>query len=790
MLLTALTIVGLTVGAFPSFSSVAQFESDQAMFDQELSAAPDSVTSFSSRSGRRQSQSLQPVIPKTSARMIILGSGQAVSGVAWSLKSTDQELVLTSDDHGRIKVPVGQWTILAADGNWIPLEPRVLLTPGREAEIHVAPARQLEVQVLDPDGRPFGSVSVRWASQGVSEVAWPEHRQVTSEDGIARFVVPVVPCALDAKAESGATAKVTLPGGPAPDQSLVLVLPTADEERAPIRVIGEADRRPIANASLRAGQEELHTDESGVAMVPLRWVDEFHGVSLSARGYQPCLSRFRGELPVEVAMAAAAELRIQVVDEAGFPVAGTQLHVWAELRAARGAKTQPLAVHGLASDDEGYCVLPCKPDSEVQVYAVAPDDRFGELYLAKVEQDSTQSLVVRTVEALRFRLADRQGRSLDARSASIRCVGVDYRPRPWSIDGHGRLLVPAPAFVRQIVIDLPGNVAAFLEQSALRESKLPHVYQDAGGDVELILSGAHRVAGRVIDEWDRAMARTAFRLVPQRVPALRPAEGDVPLAVTNSPLWSAKVSAQPLQLRTDEHGEFQIGGVPEGLWTLERSETRRGSRSLGSGGNTDHPFVVPQAATQEFRVAGVLALSLKVVDAFTGRPVPQFTLRQAFDPVKNSSVAAEKGRKGFLQTMVRTSVLGELELAASGYQVEGLFLPTEAGTEYLQRVVQLQPAAAGMVEFLGEYAAQLQGAVVQITDVGERGMSMPGRERWCHRLLVDGTGSFEFPAPGAPARLRLRLATHNGAGLRFEPSEFLYTPGDHLQVLVVKATGS
>jgi len=377
-----------------------------------------------------------------------------------------------------------------------------------------------------------------------------------------------------------------VPLGQSPRAVLVLeCLPLDAELHGTIRDPAGA---PVAGARLALGPErDFTSDAEGryrVAFAAQEVEPTLFVAGPGALVARLALAPFRSDesRALDLDLAPATQVRGQVRDESGAPLAGTRVaSFWhAYLGASFGTATTDETGHYellLEPGEEWIDLLASRPGS-------SPEARQGALQLGEERgfgprlDPARIDFVLSPGLELSGRVVDPTGVPLAGAWVSVSGPHPDAR-RVTTSDAAGRFTLVGLVRGGSLRAGRPGHGSTRLELAQ----------EEPAGDQDLVLvlEPGRSVSGRVLDA------------------------GGAPIP------W-ARVWGSAGQVHADEHGAFLLEGVPERSLHLY----------VSARGFADATHELDGTSTDlELRLAPQACLAGRVLDASTGAPIPRFTLR-------------------------------------------------------------------------------------------------------------------------------------------------------------------
>lgn len=730
-----------------------------------------------------------PALVEIPARVTSAADGRPLTGaLVWS----DPGSVHRTDARGetRLATPAaGPWGAqAAAPGHATDSFGRLQAGPRRPLSFALEPDLAVTGVVVDEAGRPVAGAEI-----SASAANWPMRMPMrsrmrlfqggslarTGPDGRFRVgnLVEGISYELRATRAGFAPARAETIA-PSPERPAVPVRIVLQRGRSAFGKVLDAEQRPVAGAQvtlrsaaptdrmrqLRALDEEIldlfETATGADGRFDLRNLPPGrYDLMAWGRGFAP-LTLPNLEIPEGAAttdlgtlvLAPGVALEGRVVDDAGKPVEGAQIHV---AEAADDAipfrrPRETAEPQGMSALDGFFRIEDLRAGSAVDVTALRTGHAPGEAQGVRVPADEPVRIVLLAVATLSGRVLDPDGRPIPNAS-----VGLHIRPRAGRGLG-GRLTYStsggAPLFGRsdadgnfRLTDVAPGVVGLWAVASGWQSGEVSDLELRAGEEktgVEIVLSPAAFVEGRVLSPSGRPVPGAEVQLTPEAGP------------------MSMVASAG-----TDGDGRYQLDGVPPGRRTVEATHpdygTGRREADLRAGENS-------------------LDIALEAGSEVTGRVVDD-----AGAPVASASVVLRK--PGSFQRLEATSGAdGSFRIAAvpdGSYDARATkegFAPSESVqvtvTGGSAGSIELRLARGGAIvgRILGVETADL--ARLRIMAQGGRGMPSIGRVEpdasyridnlregeWQVRAELPGTGLYAEGTvrlePGASeARLDLEM---------------------------------
>lgn len=360
---------------------------------------------------------------------------------------------------------------------------------------------------------------------------------------------------------------------------------------------------------------------------------------------------------------------------------------------------------------------------------------------------------------------------------------------------------PTPDLV--LHVEQGGEIAGVVVDAAGKPVAAANVVSNAGNEVT-DAAGRFVLRGLAPDSYELTAATSLLGGPPTQVVLARGQRAEVTLVLAAWSLAGVVVDAhgEPLEdasvfariegsprsafERTDEHGRFDLGGLPAGRYqvTVQRSDSKVESK----------PVEVAQS-TRTLRLVAPEAAGIKGRVVLDGAPVPYFGVTITDDPATTwdqvTPVRDASGR--FAQRDV----------------APGTFAVVLVGPTFARQAVANVHVVAGQVTDLGDIAvtrggvvrgrvtdergAVIAGARVRITAKSRSGEGLAGLRALLDRerlAVTDARGTFEIAGlpPPSPDADPLRIeASHPAAGISAYRT---LAPGETTVDLMLSGTGS
>jgi protocatechuate 3,4-dioxygenase beta subunit len=530
------------------------------------------------------------------------------------LKSTqtdkDGAFELLAPESGAWRVVVRAKDLLAMEHLVVPLVDDVSLPP-----IDLVRPATLTVQALGPDGRPLAGLGIR-ATRSQDNFPWnqigwqpAEARGVTGADGRLilprRELVPVDVHILDPLYLAEAASAVNGDSVTIRPRRRPRTVEVREPRRAEVtgKVTDAVTGKPIAGALVWSGLPPdlppAHTAGDGSFRLPVLAAGKTFGVAASGYEMSEPQPASPGR-PAAVVLKRTVEIRGQVVDTAGAPVAGAEIQV-SPGRARENGLSSLWYLSQLSSRGDGsFSVRDLLPGG---VYRLAAHrDGYGRSEVAvkagAAGQPTPARIVLGAGATVAGRIVDEGGNPVEGAEVLMMHAEV---PDPASFvrtlsDAAGAFSIPHR---------LPGSFRLFARHAGYAlGASAPIVVPEGDARVdagEIVLKGGSAIEGRVTDTRGRAVEGAEVRVWPEHGP-LDPA----------------------LMLAEEEPPPNALTG-PDGLFRIEDLE--RGRRYSLTVQHPAHPreavpeVEAPTADPVLIELQPARALFIRVVGP-EGEPVP------------------------------------------------------------------------------------------------------------------------------------------------------------------------
>lgn len=561
----------------------------------------------------------------------------AISHHTWhgsmlQLKGADaRRKVLSSNEAGRIALPVGRWRMASANGSWVFMEREIEIRQGQERVTWAQAVGTLEFEVVDLDGKPIEGVAASWHPKqwiDLEQVVGPEELEAPTSianakahsDGVGRVRFEGVPY-------RAGTATFERPGY----AYQTWIINQAQSGRVRIRMHpSEAPGRIVGFVSIR---DQSRIDDFRITTVSGRLVakagqGEFQ-LSLPD-GFptnEPLVVRAPGIFPTLFVLDAADCERIPVfgsgvttlliTSEAarqGEAVVAIRQHADATANAVTWPLfTQPLR---MPVGEKFQLDLPIGVGLAVTVtndYGEYAEERFS---LGGPGEDIALMLGIPR-PSLEISVLGVDSNPLCRASASV--FLTDGREVNVVSDESGTLRIPQSTRASWIWVESPGYSRASLmragkPKSASHDSVQLQVRLRASIDAGFVVrdqSGAPLSGIKIMVRRDK---------IPDEL--ARPVLGG-----NHEGSWEVQDPRHVTGI-TDDKGRFLAPGVVPGLVAVHLAlpEVRQTAESDQTYSQIIRGLEVKEGALVEISARGARPLALEVFDASSGLPVREFTL--------------------------------------------------------------------------------------------------------------------------------------------------------------------
>ena len=704
------------------------------------------------------------------------------------LDSNGEERVQSTDANGIAKYPIGKWDLPSKQNEFaIAGELGLDITPNSFQTCTAFIQATFAFQILNMDGRPQQDLRLIWLPHAPYDFI--ESQQVRTDAlGNANILSYVVPGKISIFHGPKLLRDFDFTTGLPPESLIRLFVQSELEPLSTIEIRDKESNAAVVAAKIHFHHEVRTSDENGIAHIPTRWGDEYPLFFVEATGYSGITQRLTKGIPRVILLNKSAGLRVRVLDSREKPVPDAIVRPFPDVgQVTPGANIRKYLPAALLTDINGECLLEIEQGRAIQVFVTHPEFGFGHAFESNVTFNSTISIQLKQEQPLRLSFKDRGGNRVPLRKVALKCRGIDKRwmPRDYSIS-KAAYSIPNPSFLDVIQIHPSGYLPILLRRQSFKTGVLPYSVANTGGDLEITLDPTHIVKGTIVDENGFPQKRQRFQL--QELLGNRKGANshwDNKWIFPHSAWFGVAACFSP-EIRTNSKGGFHLN-LPGGTWVAANAESLY-DLPLGSGGQTDSPFVIPQSGALQITVPGKKSLHLTVLDESNGLPIPKFVIRLKEDPLTNGSLGFKAGAFGRWDGWVRTTALENIEIAATGYQVQSLNLTREKGMHSIHMTLRLIAETPGAITFIGEEAKHLIYETFRIVDVGDRGMGMFGESRWEYTFQLPPSLEVLFPAPSSRGKFSIVPATLGSRSVRFAPSVFQYSPGERVTIQVLPSS--
>jgi len=727
-------------------------------------------------SGRRSGS-----VARHAVLLLPIPRSASIAGTRWRLASVDhpevEALSLVLSGRDRLLVPEGRWNLSCEDSAWLCSPAEITVVPGEEIEVWVFHSASLEVRVVDSGGQPVSGASLAWSPGFVvyPEAGRPALLFETRTDLDGRGVLRDLP---GPAGELFATAPGFLPHLQTLVDSwegvLTLVLSPSDGARVPWKVTDAVTGAPLEgvrffdldHGGIQVGEP---SDRDGVLTLPA-WTRESSNPVLRAEGY---VTRGGDADRIGEAVSLWPSLRVpvRVVDSRGDPVPGAKVF----LGAGKEGDMPPLLVLAepapTGEDGRTSVELPALPLVTLLAYA---HREVARARVAPRKDMEEVRLVLGAGPVLRLLVRDEEGRALAGASASAWVDGPVNESFNEQGDDQGVIVLPNPRDLTYLEVKAPGRVAVWLERNSDRSLS-------AEGDLVVTLFAPLFLSGRVATTAGKPVAGLRLFAWPEnernqdKYPGLN---GGRP---TGHPAWIR--SRLPVRGATSAgDGAFRIGGLVGGpyrlIWHFPYEANPRGLGTL-SGTTTSRSVVLPHEEDLEIEIVPQRQATLRVLDARSGLPLHDSQMH-----LLGKGGALQERRPGPSWQGWISHEVQRIRFAAGGHFVQSI--PIRPGEKPLRLDARLLPARPATLVLHGEVDG-LAGRHLYVAVYA--GDSTPGRGRggiptWWGQVTVGDPASVPLRIPfeeSGPLPIHLDQVHLDSGTVRFEPADFLVSPGDRVE---------